>query len=470
MRWTRITLFLLIIAFFALLLYSCHCDPCKYEWKIIGIEHYVSYPNGQTLLTYTDSEVYHSNPVGVHRDEVNIKFNEDGTVAFKPYGSEVIYGTYKLKSNKINDTIFTVTFENGEKIENGYAISYYGNDELRFEFRGVRYDFWTHLSSNSATPEQNAQNTEWLVEKVRGLGNYLYKGSVTLDGNGGKLSSDVLEEDIDLFEEGYAVTAVHITRNNELIILDELREGECVFTEYRNYATSDGFEIRGAVIYYVDPLPTPDVPEDEEPKIYTIFEIAPELKYYFVNPENVLLKLSKEHSPAIAGEFNKHLYKNEADDIALWLDGFFDITLIETTGPHHSINQPHFRYGVSLSDKYGNHGEVSVFSECGEIYIDGKWYSKIDGEFPIWDGGRPVLSFSCTNYDARVENSEVHYNVFDLEFREDEKQDYSYPDTHNTITLVGEFGQITVFDATHFYFNGRYYLVEGQKNFGVFWD
>ena len=247
-----------------LFLCSCTCDPAAHNWYIVGIYHDVTYANGQTIRTLTTSNVYTHQPVGISSDDVNIRFYEDGRVEFKPYNSGMLYGTYTLKHNGIQDTSFTVVFDNGERIDDGYAVSYLYGKDVGFTFRGVFYDF-DYTSRDTRTAEELREETRGFVEYIRRNISYFNEGVVTLDADGGTLSSEELDEDIDLFAEGYAVTAVHITDNNELVILDELRDGECVFVYSDN----------GVVIYYVDPLPSQKPPES--PVEYSIFEIFPEL-------------------------------------------------------------------------------------------------------------------------------------------------------------------------------------------------
>lgn len=455
---------LIFMFLFAASLCSCHCNVYNYDWHIIRIYHEVSFVNGQTLPVYTDSLVYNLNPIGVSQSDAYIVFNKDGTVVFKPYGADEMCGTYELTHNGFfYDTNFNVTFENGEKIESGYAVSYYGNDELEFEFKGIKYYFYTSFSSSSATLEENQRRTEWVIDEVRNFAAVnLRTGSVTVNENGTYLSSASLDSDIDLLKDGYGVLAVHITADNELYVLDALREGECVFIEYIGYGTDKD----RIIIYYVDPLPSELPPE--EPARYEIYELIPQLKYYMDNPQNIDLKLYAEHSPAKPGEFNKYLTVTKSEDVAVWLKNFFDIILIESCEPPYGIEQPHIKYGVRLTDKEGENPSVIVYCDYGSIYYNGKWYD-IDlekGSFPTW-AGYSVYGFSCNDYNARVEESNQYFSLEKIEFLTDKNQNYEYPESHSTITIIGECGEINVFDATHFYYNGSYYIVteDSERNF-----
>ncbi len=453
-----------LIGIVAFLLCSCNCDPADHKWYIVKVKHDVTYANGQTIKTWTTDNVHEGQPQGIHNGTVSISFNEDGAVIFDPADSdEVLYGTYTLKHNGLfKDTDFTIVFANGEKTTNGKAASYYYGSYMEFEFRGVNYVF-TDRANDSTDEEEYISRMEWLAHDVRNKGNGLYNGYVTLDDGGAKLTYEYFDnvKELDLYQSGFMVTAVQITAENEVIILDALKEGECICYTF-DYDTREN----RAVIYYVDPLP--DELPPEEPRRYTLVEIVPELQYYIENPDSILLKLSKEHTPAIEGEFNEHLYIIGADNIDIWLGRFFDgsVTFIEDSTPR-DIDDQHFRYIMKLSDRSGEHINVIIRYECGMIYRNDRWYSII-GDFPTWYGGDPALSFSCKNYSMKISLGGAHegfYNINGLEFKEDKKQDYEYPETHNICILVGDIGEISVYDETHFYYNGKYYTVTSEKDF-----
>ena len=135
----KLKIFALAMLIFACLLFlcSCNCDPSDYDWHIVSVHHDVTYLNGQTLRTTTYSTVYSLHPVGISSEDVNITFSKDGGVEFRPYNSGVIRGTYTLKHNGLKNTSFTVVFENGETIDDGYAESYFYGRDVRFSFREV---------------------------------------------------------------------------------------------------------------------------------------------------------------------------------------------------------------------------------------------------------------------------------------------------------------------------------------------
>ena len=58
-----------------------------------------------------------------------------------------------------------------------------------------------------------------------------------------------------------------------------------------------------------------------------------------------------------------------------------------------------------------------------------------------------------------------YYSINGIEFQLDTKQDYEYPEEHYVRVFEGDVGEIAVYDATHFYYNGYYYVVTSEKDF-----
>ena len=459
MKKVKIIIVFSLIFLCVLLFCSCRCIPSGGDWYIYEIYHDVEYANGQTLRTKTDANIHLASPTGIHSGQVNIEFFDDGTLVFKPYDSETLKGTYELNHNRYEDTNFTVTFENGERIEDGWAISYWGASELEFTFRGIKYVFGDY-SGASTSEEYYEIEIRGLIDTVRGGHYNVYNGVV----ENGKLSSDRLDSEIDLYSSGLAVTTVHISSENELTMLDEIREGECVFTQY-GHLYVDGYERFGVVIYYVDPLPTELPPE--EPPVLSIFEVVDGLEYYFEHPEHVLLTASKEPMPAQIGSFNEYLLIDEVKDIEAWLEDFYKLKLIKDENLPYDIDSNYIKYGVHLSDRTAEYADITVYYECGMIRIDESWYTIAGGSFPTWYGGRPTMTFSCNDPIMNINGTNDFYSVENLEFVLDSKQDYGYDFDKPEILLTGEIGEILVYDATHFYYNGKHYIVTGEQDFSA---
>ena len=77
---------------------------------------------------------------GVENANIGISFSSDGTVVFTTRDGVTLRGTYTYKHVKRNYTDFTITLENGEKIE-GSSIKTLKEKKLSLEYNGVIYNF-----------------------------------------------------------------------------------------------------------------------------------------------------------------------------------------------------------------------------------------------------------------------------------------------------------------------------------------
>ena len=453
---------LIICAFFC----SCTINPHAFDWDLLGISHEVTYINGQTVLTWTSTGAYEHQPNGIHDGMVSIKFYEDGTVDFKPYDSDMLHGTYNLKHNGLKDTNFTVIFENGEKIENGYAVGYYYDDELNFDFRGIRYRFTT--DSRGCTEEEYDKERASLVDWIRRGGTSVRAGKVTLNESGAELSSESLESNIDLYGENCALTVMQITAENELLTLDEIKEGECVFYEFLDTKQPHGKAIHTVVIYYIEPLPedlTPPTPAE-----YSLEDIIPRLEYYFEHSDESRIKISRSLSPIQPGQNDYHKYYTEQADIERYISALKEITLTE------ELDEPIFgdiemAYTVRFSHIEGLKNDA-VIKLIGDYVKLGDKYYRVSS-FPRFEYEGAVMTFTMLNNDLKVySKDEYMYDadgyLLDVEFIID-PEDYEYMPSHYTLTLVCELGEITVYDNTHFWYKGQFYLVVSEKNFSEFY-
>ena len=98
------------------------------------------------------------------------------------------------------------------------------------------------------------------------------------------------------------------------------------------------------------------------------------------------------------------------------------------------------------------------------FYYNSKWYSC--SESPAWSSANAVACFNCNDgILTSKDNQEITYDVKELEFIRDRELDFNYADVLNPISLIGEIGEIIVYDATHFYYDSKYYIVTSEKNF-----
>ena len=87
----------------------------------------------------------------------------------------------------------------------------------------------------------------------------LQKGNIELHSSGARIYADFLynnREYDELYREGLILRVLQLTSDNQLIMLDELKEGKCMFVHYvyydHDYSNTKMRE--GYVIYYIDPF------------------------------------------------------------------------------------------------------------------------------------------------------------------------------------------------------------------------
>lgn len=460
-----IFVFLLILCIGSTLI-SCTIVPHRFEWEIESIRRDVIYINGSTLSTESRQGVGEYNIHGIHSEMTYIQFFEDGTLIFKPIEEEKMTGTYKCKNNGIQDTSIYITLENGERLEARGVGSFY-SDELTFEYHNVKYEF-----SDGISDIDRCENQEEYQEQLRELAknaryweeNPRYARfkpcTVVIDENGGAiLISD--GDEIDLYSQNLGVTAIRITDNNEVIYLDEIKEGECYF--YGDPSTPSII-----VLFYLDPLPKN---EEENPKPYSILELIPELEAFYGEDmcKDLSIKFSHELVNVSPGQYHSHKYITEQSEIEAILMALKNMELWEDESPsENDLNNPYGIDHIRIFDTTGTLSEIVISSYYDRIKIGDKWYYH-GGAFPkfVFDGS--FRTFVCTNYAAGLYAKDVfmgYTNILaSLEYIDDPCQDYTYSTLHDTRTLVCDLGEITVYDDTHFRWKGQFYLAVGETDF-----
>ena len=476
MKKLRFLLLFVLLSIILTTLTACPIVPHRFQWDISTVYCDVTYINGNTLKTVLRQGVNYVNLYGIHNETTYIEFFEDGTLVFKPLGAEEMSGTYKCKNNGIQDTTIYITLENGESIE---AISFGGYyvDMVMFEYQNAKYEFSSRLSSDDVCKDQNEFNEQLrkLAEHVRYFEeNSNYRGyvapcTVVLDENGGaKLISE--DEEIDLYAENIGVVAVRITDNNEVIYLDKIEEGECYF--YSGHLTDYYTQESASLInlYYLDPLPEKE--EEENPTACTIFNIYPELAgYYNESAKNkITVTMSRElvnQGLGLSNYYNKITNQEDIDNI---LSDLMWMVLWDYGPPSDDyLNNVYSVDTITFSHNSGALPEITISNYYDRIKVGETWYYHNAYEFPsfIYEGA--FMKFACYDYNAEVhKNNEFlgNTNVLEnIEYIVDPSQDYSYASTHDTRNLVAEFGEITIYDATHFRYKGQFYLVVGETTF-----
>ena len=470
-------LIILILLSLTTILTSCTIVPHKFSWTINDVYKDIAYVNGNTIRTRLEHGIHSWNINGIHAQMTYIYFEEDSSLIFKPLEQNELKGTYKCKNNGITNTTIYITLENGDKIEALGAGGYY-RDSLHFDYNGINYEFVSHKSDiNGAyvdNQEKYNEQLQELGEEVRSWERFIptsriKKGNVIISEDYIKLVTD--SEEIDLLAENIGVNAVKINVDNVAIILDAIEEGECCYYD-NNYSVSRNNHI--ITLFYLEPIPKePDVqtPPDEqtppeEVKVGPFLEIIPELSYYISNQEDTLIKLSKIHSPVSNYKFDEILYVNDSDMISFWFNALLreDSILVESEQPPTNLDNFHVRWEIEISSKTEKNKKILAHFECDMFYYNSKWYSC--SESPFWSSANAVACFNCNDgILTSKDNQEITYDVKELEFIRDRELDFNYADVLNPISLIGEIGEIIVYDATHFYYDSKYYIVTSEKNF-----
>ena len=469
-KFKLISIFLLLIIVTTALT-SCPIAPHAFEWDLYSITKDVTYINGNTLSTQLLQGVAYYNPNGIHSKMTYIDFFEDGTLIFKPLGENELKGTYKCKNNGIQNTTVYITLENGEKIE-ALGVGAYYEDVLYIEYHNTKYKFSSNLGSIDICEDEEEYNEQLreLAENLRYFEeNQKYspvrKATVVFDENGGaKLITE--HEEIDLYSKNLGVIAIRLTDNNEIIHLNSIEAGECYY-----YGTFSAERTSYISLFYLDPLPKY---EDENPKIYSLFDLIPELEAFYTDEarEDVNIKMGIELKNAKPGLYNFYNRLTDKEQINKILDALADIRLYETDA--HSdefLSELYSLDTVRISDSSGK--AVMIYNIYDRIKIGEKWYYH-GNSFPdfIYEGA--YQKFICQNYAAELYQGEIfqgYTNILgDLEYIVDPNQDYSYSSLHDTRTLVCEFGEITVYDETHFWYKGQFYLSVGERSFAELFE
>jgi len=463
---------LVMLAFLcAVFLTGCRCEPSEYDWEIVEVTREVTYLNGKTEMATMGGYMNHSNPVGIHNGMVNIDFTPDGTVVFKPLDGEALRGTYTYKHNGFADTSFTITLENGETITDGNAWDGWGQPRLTFTFRGVSYWFG---------PWSDRYDEEWyrqeIQSNIQSLRNYdktasSYAATIELTENGAKAVYE--NGEVDLYADVLGLQAVHITENDEYIVLDALREGECLLVLSPMWPEKRGETVIGAVIYYIDPYPTPPTVENLS---VDMAKRLPWLPDAIANYENTQIKITKSTTNLPVGFQEQHQYMVDPEAVLAYLENLNGWKLLPESDPTYEELEAN---NCSLYVVRVTVGERTYAFRVVQDYlvIGGELYLFMDGstvkQFPEIDYNSVVNTFKTGDrtevYDGKVYMYTANGIWLDLEFVVD-TEEHHWTTTQETRTLVCDFGKVTVYDGTHFRYKGQNYVVAGEKDFSALFE
>jgi len=474
MKKLRLMAILVLLAVASTTLIACPIVPHAFDWEIYSIHRDVTFINGNTLRTQILQGVGYYRTNGIHARSTYIEFCEDGSLIFKPMDEDELCGTYRCKNNGLADTTVYIELENGESIE-ALGVGGYYEDSLYIDYHGTAYKFSSKRGPYGACKDEEEYNAQLrdLAESLRYFEenpnrSQIHKANVVFDEKGGAtLVAD--DTEIDLYAENLGIYATRITDNNEVVFLERIEEGECYY--YGTYTKEHSCFIS---LFYLDPLPNYD---EENPKPLSIFDLVPELEAFYSEDarQNITIKMGKELVNADPGFYHTYSIITEQDDIDNILSILSNMVLWEDAAPSDSdLDSSYYINSVTLTDNTGALSRIKISSCFSRIKIGDKYYFHNSADFPefIYDGA--YHKFICQNYAAKLYNGEVfvdYTNILaDLEYVVDPNQDYSYSTLHDTRTLVCEFGEITIYDDTHFWYKGQFYLSVGERDFSEFFD
>ena len=461
----------MLVAFCAAFLTGCRCEPSEYDWEIVEVTQDVTFLNGKTEKMTAHGHVNAMNPVGFHTGVVNIDFSPDGTVIFKPVDGETLHGTYTYKHNGFADTSFAVTFENGETITDGNAWDGWGHPRITFTFRGASY--WFEAWRDGYDEERYLQDIQYNIQYLRNYdktGN-MYPATIELTENGTKAIFE--NGELDLYADVLGLQAVHITDNDEYIVLDELRAGECLLVLSQMWSETLGEFADSAVIYYIDPYPEPPTVEDLS------LDMAKKLSWLpdgIANYENAEIRLTASATNLPVGFTEYHQYIREPEAVLAYLERLNGWKLFPESDPTYGKlmenNCSQYLISVTVGDRTYGFQVIQDYLIVGE-----ELYSFMDGStvkrFPGIDYDSAVKTFKTVDetevYDGKVYLYTLTGFWQDLEFVIDEEK-HHWTTAQDTRTLVCDFGEVTVYDAVHFRYKGQNYIVAGEKNFSTLFE
>ena len=159
----------------------------------------------------------------------------------------------------------------------------------------------------------------------------------------------------------------------------------------------------------------------------------------------------------------------EQDLITQILDTLANISVYEVDAPNDEFLSELYAFEtISIIDTSGALDKIEISKIYDRIKIGEKWYYH-HGDFPkfIYDGS--YCRFTANDYTAEVYRGNEFLGktdiLYNLEYIIDPNQDYSYSFSHDARMLVCEFGEITIYDETHFWYKGQFYLSVGERSF-----
>ncbi len=225
-----------ILMLFALaLMTGCRCVPSAEKWYFYSYRAEMEFLNG-VKLTLGFSDASQAFPfAGASCDNIAISFTKDGKVEFTDADGVTHLGTYNYEHVKSNYTNFTITLDNGEKIE-GSSMKSGKKAKLSIEYKGVFYNFRTENSRSGIKIE------DVIKQILDGDFGDLHEAKAVKTENGFSVQfNEFVSYPI---KEGTAAYVIKIKADGTYEILDEIVEGD-VLSTYNNEADY-------IVLYYIE--------------------------------------------------------------------------------------------------------------------------------------------------------------------------------------------------------------------------
>lgn len=235
MKIARILSVFILMLFALALMTGCRCVPSNEKWYFYSYRAEMEFLNG-VKLTLGFSDASQAFPfAGASCDNIAISFTKDGKVEFTDADGVTHVGTYTYEHVKQNYTNFTITLENGEKIE-GSSMKSGKKAKLSIEYKGVFYNFRTENSRSGIKIED-------VIKQILDgdIGDLHEAKAVKTDKGFSVQFNEFVSYPI---KEGTAAYAIKIKADGTYEILNEIVEGD-VLSTYNNEADY-------IVLYYIE--------------------------------------------------------------------------------------------------------------------------------------------------------------------------------------------------------------------------
>lgn len=244
-------LLLTFLFMFVFTLTGCNCEPQTVEWYIDEVRTEMVFLNGVKNINRKSYIDYRTPFVSVAYDMTYIKFNKDMTVIFKPIDGNELSGKFSFVHNGFTDTTVTIQLENNQIIQANCSKGY-GFAHLEFEYNGDGYSFSEKNIYDYVEKFDKEYIESEIIYDLRNDYRYnrLDSAKIIYDGEY-KLIIDGIEVK-NLSATDSAIYAMKLTSDDELIVLDSLREGKCLVS-INNYDSGVGRLDEAVTIYYVEP-------------------------------------------------------------------------------------------------------------------------------------------------------------------------------------------------------------------------